>query len=173
MTLTTNQNQLIVRSQVWNNAMPVAEAGLEEALTHCYWNFPTNMPTEGWEPRNSDWVKSSLVGDGGLGGPGRRWGTLKENGFFEVSIASNTPMSFTVTSSGHFPMPGGDGHVTRTIRVSATNLPVFLGPMVLKDKVDMNGNNVLTDSYDSTDITKARRVNTILQKPATMATLPA
>src|SRR5262245_49943273 len=152
LTLTTNQNQLVVRSQVWNSAMPVAEAGLEEAMTHCYWNFPTNMVTEGWELRNGDWVKSTLIGDGGLGGPGRRWGTLKENGFFDVSIASNTPLSFTITSAGNFPMPSGDGHVKRTIRVSATNLSVFICPMVPKDKLDMNANNVLPDSYDSTDI---------------------
>ena len=32
--LATNQNQLIVRSQVWNNCMPVVEAGIEEALAH-------------------------------------------------------------------------------------------------------------------------------------------
>lgn len=155
LTLTTNQNQLIVRSQVWNSALPVAEAGLEEALTHCYWNFPTNMTTEGWYQYNGEYLKANLVGDGGLGGPGRRWGTLKENGYFRVTITSNTPMSFTVTSAGHFPMPGADGFVKRTICVGATNLPVFLGPMVLRDKVDMNGNNVLTDSYDSTDENKS------------------
>ena len=155
LTLTTNQNQLVVRSQVWNSAMPVAEAGIEEAMTHCYWNFPTNMVTEGWELRNGEWVKSNLVGDGGLGGPGRRLGELKENGFFNVSITSNTPLSFTITSAGHFPMPGRDGHVKRTVCISATNLPVFLAPLVLRDKVDMNGNNVLTDSYDSTDFNKS------------------
>jgi hypothetical protein len=155
LTHTTNQNQLVVRSQVWNSALPVAEAGLEEAFTHCYWNFPTNMATEGWDRVNNDYAKRNLVGDGGLGGPGRRLGTLKANGYFEVSITSNTPMSFTVTSAGYFPMPGSDTHVKRTIKVSATNLPVFVGPMVLKDKVDMNGNNVVTDSYDSTDVSKS------------------
>lgn len=155
LTLTTNQNQLVIRSQVWNSAMPVAEAGLEEALTHCYWNFPTNMVAESWYHYNGQYFKANMVGDGGLNGPGRRWGQLRENGFFNVTITSNTPLSFTVTSTGHFLMPGADGWVDRTVRVSATNMPVFVGPMVLRDKVDMNGNNVLTDSYDSTDDNKS------------------
>src|SRR5262249_49332896 len=92
---------------------------------------------------------------GGLSGPGRRWGELKENGYFTVTITSNTPRSFTVASSGFFPMPGTDTFVKRSIRVSATNLPVFFAPMIMIQQVDMNGNNVLTDSYDSTDPAKS------------------
>src|SRR6266516_3814502 len=46
--LATNQNQLIVRSQVWNNCMPVVEAGIEEALAHLSANYATNMVSNGW-----------------------------------------------------------------------------------------------------------------------------
>src|SRR5207249_9584570 len=33
LTLTSNQNQSVFRSQTWNEGIPVAEAGIEEALT--------------------------------------------------------------------------------------------------------------------------------------------
>jgi hypothetical protein len=39
--------------------------------------------------------------------------------------------------------------------VTTKNLGVFFGAIVVKDRVDLNGNNVMTDSYDSTDPSKS------------------
>src|ERR1051326_8279323 len=52
-------------------------------------------------------------------------------------------------------MPGTDAFISRTVQVNATNQPAFIGPLVIRDKVDLNGNNIVTDSYDSTDLTKS------------------
>ena len=156
LTLVKNQNHMVFRSQVWNNAFAVAEAGVEEALTHCSLNFPTNMVTEGWSTSGKNYAKENVIGDGGLGGPGKRWGQLRhDNGYFQAVIVSNSPISITVTSAGYFPMPGTDKFVSRTVQITATNIGVFSAPLVLRDKVDLNGNNILTDSYDSTDPAKS------------------
>jgi hypothetical protein len=156
LTLTANQNQLIVRSQVWNNALAVAEAGVEEALTQGNINYLTNMVSNDWSYDGTNYMKANVVGDGGLGGPGKRWGQLRnEYGHFNVSIKSNTPYSFTVTSSGFYPMPGSGQFVNRSVRIGASNMPIFTASIVLIEKLDMNGNNVLTDSYDSTDENKS------------------
>src|SRR5436190_16436768 len=45
--LAKNQNQLVFRSQVWNMAMPVAEAGVEDALAHAALNA-NNWVSAGW-----------------------------------------------------------------------------------------------------------------------------
>jgi hypothetical protein len=156
LTLTANQNQLIVRSQVWNSALAVAEAGVEEAFTQGNLNYPTNMVSNDWALDGGKYVKANVVGDGGLGGPGRRWGQLrKDYGHFQVSIASNTAYSFTIISTGYFAMPGSDMFVGRSVRIGASNMPIFTASIVLIDKLDMNGNNVLTDSYDSSDTNKS------------------
>src|SRR5215213_8047811 len=77
LTLVGNQNQLVVRSQVWNNAMPVTEAGVEEALTHCYWNFPTNMERNDWVGSGNEYRKVNPLSDGGLSGKGKKLGYLR------------------------------------------------------------------------------------------------
>src|SRR5688572_8837628 len=46
--LAANQNVAITRSQYWNLEIPIAEAGVEEALTHLYFNGPTNLLSNGW-----------------------------------------------------------------------------------------------------------------------------
>ena len=42
------QNNLTVRSQVWNACMPVVEAGIEEALAHINSTGTTNWESNGW-----------------------------------------------------------------------------------------------------------------------------
>src|SRR5213596_1593734 len=63
--LVTNENQLVVRSQVWNAALPVAEAGVEEALTHCYNNCNNNMTSSGWALSGGNYVKTQPITEGG------------------------------------------------------------------------------------------------------------
>src|SRR5262249_4673187 len=147
--LLSNQNQLVVRSQVWNAALPVAEAGAEEALTHCYNDFG-NLAANGWSLSGSQYIKTNAVSDGGQSGVA----TLRRNnGYYGVSISTTRP--FVVTSTGSYPMPGRDVFVSRTIQITASNQGVFSAAIVVKDVIDMNGNDVLTDSYDSTDPTKS------------------
>src|SRR5829696_6999309 len=62
--LSSNQHRMAVRSQVWNACIPIAEAGIEEALTHCTRNFLTNLNTSGWELQGNHYVKENKVGAG-------------------------------------------------------------------------------------------------------------
>ncbi len=150
LTLVSNENQLVVRSQVWNDALPVAEAGIEEALTHCHNNNITNMVSNGWSLSGNQYVKTAVVTDAGLSGPGLRLGYLLQNdGYYNVSISATLP--YTITSRGCFAMAGNGTFVCRTIQVTTSNLGVYFAGIVVKDDFDMNGNDVLVDSYDSTD----------------------
>src|SRR5436190_9691100 len=47
LALTSNQGQAAVRSRYWNSALPVAEAGIEEALSQIY-NNAGNYGADGW-----------------------------------------------------------------------------------------------------------------------------
>src|SRR3954447_7487776 len=59
LTLIGNQNRFTQRSQVWNNAVPVCEAGVEEALAHINYSGTTsNFAINGWQLVNTGYVKS-------------------------------------------------------------------------------------------------------------------
>src|SRR5712671_1219000 len=45
----SNQNLSVARALAWNSAIPVAEAGLEEALTQIHYNGNTNLSANGWK----------------------------------------------------------------------------------------------------------------------------
>lgn len=135
--ITSNQHRMAVRSQVWNACIPIAEAGIEEALTHCTRNFLTNLNTSGWQLTGNQYVKENKVGAGE----------------FRVTISKTTP--FEINSVGTLPLSGGRQGISRRVRVITENRGVFSGAMVVKSFVDLNGNNILTDSYDSRDSAKS------------------
>src|SRR3954466_13023751 len=61
LTLVSNQNRAVVRSQTWNASLAVAEAGVEESLTHLYNDYATNMTANGWTSSASIYFKSNAV----------------------------------------------------------------------------------------------------------------
>src|SRR5258706_4715886 len=44
--LVANQNQTVLRSMSWNSAIPVVEAGIEEALTQLHYSGVNNLRSE-------------------------------------------------------------------------------------------------------------------------------
>src|SRR5688572_15280483 len=135
--ITSNQHRMAVRSQVWNACIPIAEAGIEEALTHCTRNFLTNLNTSGWQLISNQYVKENKVG----------------TGEYRVTISKTSP--FEINSVGTLPLSGGRQGLSRKVRVITENRGVFSGAMILRSFVDLNGNNILTDSYDSRDKSKS------------------
>jgi hypothetical protein len=130
--------------------MPVVEAGIEEALTHCFVNYKTNMVSNGWVLNGTDYVKTNVIGDGGH----KALPALKDNfGYYIVRISPAAP--YRITSTGYYPLSGTGRFLSRTVRVDTTTGSSFFGSLVVKDSIDLNGNNVLSDSYDSTDPAKS------------------
>ena len=137
LTLATNQNQLTAHSQVWNSAMPVVEAGIEEALTHLSRNYIINMESSGWVLSGGQYVKSNSIGDGN----------------YQVTISQSLP--YTIISTGYAPMPGSGTYVSRSVQVTTQNQNAFTGALIIQSTINLNGNNVATDSYDPRDPKKS------------------
>src|SRR4026208_2370534 len=106
MKLTTNEGQLTGRSQSWNGAIPVAEAGIEEAFTHLKY-CPTNRASNGWILVGDQFTKSRTMG----------------SSRYEVSISTNYDP--TIISRGGIRAPNQTNYIFRTVRVMATNEPMF------------------------------------------------
>lgn len=136
--LVRSQNQSVMRSLQWNQALPIAEAGVEEALVHLS-NVGTNSRVaNGWIGTGNTVVKVRYIGAN----------------IFITTITSNT--SPIITSWGYTPYQQGYYNYTRRgIQVATTNDAIFAKGLVAKGLIDLRGNNIRTDSFDSTDSTKS------------------
>jgi hypothetical protein len=158
LSLVQFQNTSNVRSQAWNSAIPVVEAGLEEALAHLNTRAVTNgtLACDGWVESGGTYTMTRTLGDS----------------FYSVTITNyaagttNRPVIEskgysirpTVFASGQGPflaaavaLNGTYEYLGRGVRARTQKLAIFSKGLVAKDSIDMNGNNVSTDSFDSMD----------------------
>lgn len=137
LTLVRSENVATARSQSWNVAIPVLEAGIEEALTHLQYAGTTNLASDGWalDSTLTNYAKQRNLG-GGFSFNAR------------ISIA-NPPV---ITSTGYAPIPLSNTNLSRTVMCQTRRNPLFAKGMVAKGQINMNGNNIATDSFDSGDL---------------------
>src|SRR4051812_5260759 len=124
------QNRAVVRSQYWNGAIPMCEAGIEEALTHLNKIGDGNRATNGWVLQNGIYYMARTIGDSR----------------YEVSIDSATQPS--ITSIGYVREPINNTEVHRTVMVRTTRFGSGMRGIVTKQGISMNGNTRI-DSFDS------------------------
>ena len=164
--LVSNQNQTVLRSMAWNSAIPVVEAGIEEALTQLHFVGITNLVANGWSGLQADgfYHKTNSLGNGfaydvGIMPPpagGQDQPTIESVGY------SPAPLNL----AGYYSTPWGmilggtlvpqftpSTPVTkRKVRVLAKRQTPMNYSNLAKGLIDLNGNNVRTDSFDSTSI---------------------
>ena len=133
--LVNQQNILNNRSQYWNLAIGVAEAGIEEALTQIH--FTNDYSANGWTLSESvGYIKTrELVGS---------------NYTNKFSVIINGLVSPTLISTGYVRMPNGS-EIKRVVKVSTQLNGLFSKGMVAKGTIDFNGNSVKSDSFNSED----------------------
>lgn len=159
LSLIEQQNYLNCRSQSWNVAISITEAGVEEGLEHLNDNT-ANLAVAPWTALGgSTYYRSNSLPDGNsyvvyitntAPNPvvvarayvsSKSFMSLAQNisaGFFAAAGVSTTP---TV--------------VTRAVRVNCSKSGLFLAPLVAKKSINLNGNNIVTDSFNSCDPTKS------------------
>jgi Tfp pilus assembly protein PilX len=136
LTIVLNQNRSVMRSMQWNIAIPLAEAGVEEAIAQLNNLGTTNF--SGWSSVSNTWQRQRSLGDG----------------YYIVSIDTNTIASPVIVSTGHAPAPLISGsttnYLTRTIRVTTKANGLFARGLVARGNLTWTG-NIYTDSFDSLD----------------------
>jgi hypothetical protein len=140
LSLVRYQQVSVVRSQAWNAALIKAEAGVEEALAQLNPSalvFATNIDrgANGW----------SFQLDGMYHAPSRPLG----DGSYDVAITAD-PLPF-IYATGYVTIPTLSTTIKRTVRVTAGAGGIFRGAMAARVNVDLKGNNIATDSFDSSD----------------------
>jgi len=154
------QHYLSMRSQVWNTSMATTEAGIEEALQHLNAN-PTNLSANGWVKSGSLYTMTR-----DLTPKARYVVTIDAANLEKPEISSvayvnppsmgglgSGPLAFfaAALSPGYTDPSSTEAKVRRAVVVKAGRTSLYAKAMVAKYTIDMNGNNVTTDSFDSSD----------------------
>jgi Tfp pilus assembly protein PilX len=132
LSLTNAQNQSVARSQSWNSVIPVAEAGIEEALAQLYYSS-TNLAANGWTSNaNNVFTRSRTIGDGR----------------YVAMISNASPPVIFSTGFSKAPLTGS--LISRTIKVNTRKGSPFAQGLVAKGRILFSGGGSL-DSFDSSD----------------------
>jgi hypothetical protein len=159
LTLVRSQNASTMRSQSWNAAMPIIEAGIEESLSHlAKHDTDATLQSQGWEkvPDANAFAMRRYLGED----------------YYEVTIAnwvSSSPTNLPIIESRAYVaaplvLAGSRGpglalvastpqYVVRGVRATAKKVPLFSKGMVAQGNLDAAGTYI--DSYDSTDPAKS------------------
>ena len=172
LTLAATQSRSITRSQIWNASIPVTEAGIEEALTHLNDNCVSNDITG----RSPNWTADGWTSSGGTYS---KTTYLPDGSYYAVTILTDLPNTWAhpaILSTGNVPAPTvvmpvdtmfavvGDAtpdptynnestrlSLARKVKVIANLDAIFARGMVAKEWIDLHGNNVSSDSFDSSN----------------------
>jgi hypothetical protein len=142
--LVRTQHFSVGRSQYWNEAMTVAEGGVEEALALL--NSGVQAPIPVLTPT---WTGTAGTIQNVTNRPGCKFGKSYYQVFITNGFAGSNPV---VIATGYVPGPIGSPTLTRTVRVDTRPRSTFpvKGPMIVEQSYNANGYNVGTDSFDST-----------------------
>ncbi len=151
------QLSLSKRSQTWNIAMAIVEAGVEEGLEHLNNNY-TNLLTDGWVLAGSVYTRSQTLADGNsytvsIEDPGSISPSIVAKAFINSPIlAQNRVQTGFFATTGQ---PLVAETIARAVRVKCARGQLYTAAAVAKHDIDLNGNGVLSDSYDSGNPSKS------------------
>lgn len=142
--LISNRYTMTVRSNDWNQAIPVLEAGIEEAMSHLH-DDSNNYSANGWT--------ASLVGGQTVYTKQR---SFSDGSFFDTTIYVTNAYNPVIYSQGYVPSLlggnnlGGTKYISRMVMVTTTNPPnLFTKAITTSGAITLNGNVTLVDGFDS------------------------
>jgi Tfp pilus assembly protein PilX len=141
------QSRTVARSQMWNGAMAVAEAGIEDGLQFVNKFAGQQGSSSSWTSTYSDdgWTQNGNVYSV------TRYLDAAQTTYYTVYI-TNSGASPSIYSRGTIPGPSWKAGCTlsRAVLVSTKVDSMFNVCMAALGQIDLKGNGVATDSFDST-----------------------
>ena len=138
LVLISNRNMTAMRATAWNSAIPVLEAGIEEALTHLH--------HDGSSPTANNWT-ADVVDGKPVYWKHREFPDGSHYYVTNFGFGSSAP---SIRSAGYVPSPlSEDKFISRLVEVGTTNPPtVFNYAIAANGAVKLSGKAVV-DGYDS------------------------
>jgi hypothetical protein len=139
LSLVRNEDKMTKRSQTWNEALPIAEAGIEEAMTHLQTTFPNIKPGNGWSASGTSLVKKRFFNDD----------------YFITIISNNAVGDPIIISTGSVREPIGTNFISRTVKVTTLTTTYTIPGMVVRETANLTGTKIALDSFDSSNSTNS------------------
>jgi hypothetical protein len=148
LTLVDQRSRSVARSQIWNGTMSVTESGIEDGLAL--------LNKFSGSPNVTNWA-GTCTSDGwaNLGGNVyhlTRYMDAAHTTYYEVYItnANNAPI---LRSTGYVPGPAwlSGGQMSRTVIFQTKIDALFNVCMASLGAIDLKGNGIASDSFDSSD----------------------
>jgi hypothetical protein len=126
------------RSQSWNTAIPVLEAGIEEAFTHL--KDDTNMTSNGWSSSGSG---STITY--------QKIRTNSDGSYYVVTISNRSTIPI-IYSQGFVPAPLKQGYISRRVMVTCATAgnSLFSKAILSRSTINFAG-DMQINSYDSSN----------------------
>jgi hypothetical protein len=138
LTLTSSRSISTMRSQAWNSAIPVLEAGIEEALTHLH--ADSSPEANGWTPID---VNGKTIYQ-------KRRDFPSDVGYCVVTI-SNYASNPVIYSRGVVPAPRGQGDISRMVRVTTKTSGPLPYALLAQRQIQFNSSTYFVKSFNSED----------------------
>lgn len=132
VTMIAQEHRTLARSATWNAALPMAEAGLEEAMSHMRQVGLGNRVANGWALSGTNIVLTRN----------------RTDGLYSVSITPESPP--VVTTTGMVWCASANQYIERRIEANTKGISMFMNALSAKQKIVMAG-TASVDSFDSTD----------------------
>jgi hypothetical protein len=146
MDLASAQHRAVVRTESWNHAVPIAEAGIEEGMTQLHL-YQTNLSANGWLVTSNGLTLSNNISLSGVQYYQQR---TVGSGRYIVAVSGDT--SPVITSQAYTKSPINNEDIVRTIQITTAGGALFARGLVAKGDITWTG-NILSDSFDSSDPT--------------------
>ena len=160
LALVQQQNTLSVRSQAWNIAIAVTEAGIEDAMQQLNSSNATPSASDGWAANGAVYTRTNTLPDGNwysvtLDLTSTNIPVITSRAFIVLPLLAAAPSEPFYAAIGA--PSSSTAFVSRAVRVTCGKNPssLFTAAMVSKHAIDLKGNGVLADSYDSSDPAKS------------------
>jgi hypothetical protein len=159
LTLVRSQNASTMRSQSWNAAMPIIEAGIEESLSHlAKHDTDSTLQSQGWQkvPDLNVYAMRRYLGEDYYEVTIANWisGSPTNLPIIESRAYVTAPLALASAKGPVLALVGSKPqYVVRGVRAAAKKVPLFSKGMVTQGFLDAAGTYI--DSYDSTDNTKS------------------
>jgi hypothetical protein len=137
LVLISNRNHVTMRSLAWNSAIPVLEAGIEEALTHIH---------DDKTPNANHWT-GELVKGKKVYWKRRDFADGSYVYVTNMNVGSATPLFY---AAGYVKAPLTDNeYISRTVKVTTTNPPSYFSRAIAANgRITLSG-AAIVDGYNS------------------------
>src|SRR5512145_1453735 len=131
LNIVQGQRAMVARSQAWNSALALAEAGAEEALAH----LNPGVGSTNLVRASNGWLSS-----GGI----YRLPATRELGVGSYDVLFTDEQFPIIYATGVVSVASLRADLKRVIEVITTNSPVFTAAMAAQENIDVRGNQIST-----------------------------